>query len=622
MFSFCTGPRARGRRDRTMSDHEETSHARKSSTESHIIGDPFLELDGESGQRELPDDLGDRDEILILEQDIDLSSIVDSSPGSSGSGVTPSDPLETSTEATSGSSKAPRDQKNSTATASLVFLENDDFVDAELTEGDVQPMVVEELKKPGRRSAMVVAAACVSILIVAGAVYFFHFSDKSNTPPRRVAASPSPATPRPDLPAITTKPHDAVSTHVAAIPARPRPTPPTVPAESSPAQSATTPPPNTDSTIPEKPSPDASGPEASALLPAEHVPAARPAQTATPETRSVPESPPRTRPTPVPSPLESPEKTETPATTTSVSSSPTNNRSQQALRELVHLSLNEGFSRLKRNEKPGQRGITVLLRGGKQVALNPGESLVELKNGNHFKGHIAVVQNDHIVLSFSYGTIQIPRRDLNHVVPSDSRNDLPLDEYRSGIVRLKNGNRLTGKILKTTDDRVVLGFPSAQIVIPRTAMAQGADALEFTEAEGRQKLLGAGRDFSPAAPGQEPNATAQVGKVGAFLGAPYYDFVNGFSLIPPRGWNKFTKDAIIGFSSPEDDKVAGLLTLGGLFMEASSLQGRGCNPFRKHSRARSPVSPLSTVLSRRKERPSPGNTRSTPACALRKNNLP
>jgi len=132
-------------------------------------------------------------------------------------------------------------------------------------------------------------------------------------------------------------------------------------------------------------------------------------------------------------------------------------------------------------------------------------------------------------------------------------------------VRLRNGNRLTGKILKVAEDRVVLGFTSAQIVIPRTAMVESEDALEYTEADRPKQFFGVGRGYETAA---KPGGS----KVESFLGVPYYDFVNGFSFVPPRGWQKFAKDAIIGFDSPVDSKMQATLNLGGLYIEPSALQ--------------------------------------------------
>ncbi|MBN2490800.1 MAG: hypothetical protein JXQ29_08130 [Planctomycetes bacterium] len=263
-----------------------------------------------------------------------------------------------------------------------------------------------------------------------------------------------------------------------------------------------------------------------------------------------------------PPPLEDPVRRENgrrpgPATTA---------QSLQALQELVNMQLVEGFARLEPASGGMTPGITVRLRDGKEVVLAPGESLVELRNGNHFRGDIVTVGEESLTMAFPYGTIRIPRQDLNQVLPPGTGGDLPLDQYRTGIVRLRNGNRLSGKIVTVTDDRVVLGFPSAQIVVPRTVMAETDDALEYTEADTPRYYFGTARAGTAAAPGAGLPAEG-------FLGVPYYDFVNGFSFVPPRGWQRFTKDAILGFHAPPESPRPASLNLGGLYLDEGALPG-------------------------------------------------
>jgi hypothetical protein len=186
---------------------------------------------------------------------------------------------------------------------------------------------------------------------------------------------------------------------------------------------------------------------------------------------------------------------------------------------------------------------------------------VELKNGNHFKGVIVEVSEAFITMKFSYGNMRVQKRDLNQVVPTTEADTQPLSAYRTALVHLSNGNHLRGKVVKVTDDRVVLGFPSAQIVVPRSAMAPREDAVEYIEADNRRQLVGAGREDDASDSKAAANAE----------GAAYYDFANGFVIIPLKSWEKFSKDAIIGFKAAPEAPLQGALSLGGLYVRSSAL---------------------------------------------------
>ena len=233
------------------------------------------------------------------------------------------------------------------------------------------------------------------------------------------------------------------------------------------------------------------------------------------------------------------------------------------------MALTEGFSRININQPKLEKGIKVLLSGGREITLAPEESLVELKNGNHFKGYINGINKKYLSLAFSYGTILIPRGDLNQIIPTSSNDYRSSEGYRMGIVSLRNGNRLSGKILKVKNDRVVIGFPSAQIIIPRSAMVPGNKAIEYTEADSSNRCYGVNENYI-SANGGKSNTSPE--KSIHSLGVPYYDFVNGFSLVPPKNWQRYSKDAVIGFHALASSKAKGALNLGGLFMESTDLK--------------------------------------------------
>jgi len=269
---------------------------------------------------------------------------------------------------------------------------------------------------------------------------------------------------------------------------------------------------------------------------------------------------------------DSPERIKPPApekTPTSVKNPRTAAQDLKALNELIHMGLEEGFSRIKLSQPKGVKGIKVQLSGGREITLAPEESLVELKNGNYFKGYIESINKKYLSLAFSYGTILIPKGDLNQVIPISSSEYRNNEGYRMGIVYLQNGNRLSGKIIKVKNDRVVIGFPSAQIVIPRSAMIPGNDAVEYIEADSRDRCFGVSENRN-SADGGKSNISPE--KSAYSLGVPYYDFVNGFSLVPPNNWQRYSMDAVIGFHALASSKARGALNLGGLFMESSDLE--------------------------------------------------
>jgi len=491
-----------------MSDHEESTRLYETASENGADGSPNLDAAN----------LGDQDDILILDTDLDLQP-----PEIPGGAVAKAVHGDLAIDESAGIYAAEPDDPDSYDEEGLDADGVDCDVDAEVVEGEVQSMVIQSAPR-GSWRLHAVAASILAVLVGGSAIYYFKFHrTEKSVSPARTASTAGTKEPKPTPPVADPEPEP-----------EPEPEP--------------------------QPAPD---PEPEPQPEPEPVPAPKPE----PEPEPVQPAPPAHDPStpPTKKPLSTPKAFNRPVPRPTGTNAA---QSDEALHELIHLSLVEGFARIKQPVEKKPSGIKVTLRDGRVIYLEPGESLVELKNGNHFKGNIVKVGEKFLSMEFSFGTIRIPKSDLNKVVPTQLGDDGNLESYRSGIVRLRNGNRLTGKVLKVTEDRVVLGYPSAQIVVPRSAMIPGPEAVEFTQVEGGDRLYGAGRGLALSATGDGSDVRNRFNRD---LGVPYYDFVNGFVLIPPRSWEKFSKDAIIGFQSPENSEVQGTLNLGGLYIESSAL---------------------------------------------------
>jgi len=504
-----------------MSDHDESIQVNESETKQ--VHEESLDFSICSDGYSLEDHV-DQDEILILDQDLETQL--------GETNEQKSDTYET----------IHPDSEESESTD----YEAEDVLGTEVTEGHVQPMIVEE-SKGDIRNILVFVAASLAVLLAGSAYYYFNiFKDPGQNSTSKVVTAehkPTGISSRPTSKSMLNNPvlSNPVNTPDKApdvVPPTHTPvdTPSNVPSFSpvEPDRSTSTPVANPVAKSP-KPEPDRSDPDQTGSSLRSNLKSSKPPITPTPE---------KIQPQPI-------------------------THAQEALEELIQLTLAEGFSRVKSDHSEKNIGIKVLLNDGKEIALAHGESLVELKNGNHFKGHMKRIDSDFLYLSFSYGTIKIPKGDLNQIVPSGSAGDLPLEAYQMGIVYLRNGNRLTGKIIKAAEDRVILGFPSAQIIIPRSAIKPEPLSIEYIESDTKKKYYGV--SIQKDSPGDR-NKYKEDAITESLLGVPYYDFDNGFSLVPPKGWEKYSKEAIMGFQAPSGSKWKGSLVLGGLYIGSSGLK--------------------------------------------------
>jgi hypothetical protein len=114
--------------------------------------------------------------------------------------------------------------------------------------------------------------------------------------------------------------------------------------------------------------------------------------------------------------------------------------------------------------------VSVRTPEGGFVLLKAGQVLVGLRNGNHFVGRIYRISTEEIVLRVPSGEIVLGTRTLSRIVPLVGAKEPGIDSLPDGYVELHNGNRIWGKILEESDKVVAIGFASAKITIPRSAV--------------------------------------------------------------------------------------------------------------------------------------------------------
>jgi len=100
-------------------------------------------------------------------------------------------------------------------------------------------------------------------------------------------------------------------------------------------------------------------------------------------------------------------------------------------------------------------------------ALGENEIVVELANGNTFRGELKRSTPDSIVLRVDGGEITLAVETLRGILPRDSDEYKPTNAFPDGFVEFEHGNRIYGKILELDEDHVVLDLAGARLVFAR-----------------------------------------------------------------------------------------------------------------------------------------------------------
>jgi hypothetical protein len=99
------------------------------------------------------------------------------------------------------------------------------------------------------------------------------------------------------------------------------------------------------------------------------------------------------------------------------------------------------------------------------------QALAQLTNENIFVGRVKALNSSAITIRTAKGEITLLRSDLRALT---TLADAEFEEWKglasTGLVRLRNSNRLKGKIVEARDDAVILMVNSNRVIIPKSAI--------------------------------------------------------------------------------------------------------------------------------------------------------
>ena len=90
---------------------------------------------------------------------------------------------------------------------------------------------------------------------------------------------------------------------------------------------------------------------------------------------------------------------------------------------------------------------------------------IELKNGDKISGKIVEEKDDSVTIETAYGKMTIPRERIANI-----EKDAPPADLKD-VIRLKNGDRITGRIVEEGEDSVVIETDFGKMTIPREKIA-------------------------------------------------------------------------------------------------------------------------------------------------------
>lgn len=105
------------------------------------------------------------------------------------------------------------------------------------------------------------------------------------------------------------------------------------------------------------------------------------------------------------------------------------------------------------------------------------DTIVELKNGSHFRGTVKKMTDEQVILAYAHGQYTFARADLSRIIPPGSREYLPLETFPEAVVRLKGGGRFKAHVLKDSEASIVLGYSAGKLTFPRSEV----EAIEYAK---------------------------------------------------------------------------------------------------------------------------------------------
>jgi small nuclear ribonucleoprotein (snRNP)-like protein len=111
--------------------------------------------------------------------------------------------------------------------------------------------------------------------------------------------------------------------------------------------------------------------------------------------------------------------------------------------------------------------VIVRTSDDREIELAEGEILVELRNGNYLKGRLHKVTHRELRLAMPGGYVDVELSRLRSAFGEGEPPCRSIESYPIARVRLKTGEVLRGRLLRSTEQDVELVFPSGRIVLRR-----------------------------------------------------------------------------------------------------------------------------------------------------------
>jgi hypothetical protein len=107
------------------------------------------------------------------------------------------------------------------------------------------------------------------------------------------------------------------------------------------------------------------------------------------------------------------------------------------------------------------------------------QALAQLTNENIFVGRVKALNSAAVTIRTTKGEITLLRSDLRALTRlADAEFEEWKDLASTGLVRLRNSNRLKGKIVEARDDAVILMVNSNRVIIPKSAIESVSSDLQ------------------------------------------------------------------------------------------------------------------------------------------------
>ena len=107
-------------------------------------------------------------------------------------------------------------------------------------------------------------------------------------------------------------------------------------------------------------------------------------------------------------------------------------------------------------------------------------ALAQLGNENIFVGWVKAMDSSFVTLRMDVGEITLDRSELSALLPLMSSEYEEWKNVAAGYIRLRNNNRLVGKVVEARNDSIVLMVNANRVIIPRSAIEEVSESVGDT----------------------------------------------------------------------------------------------------------------------------------------------